>query len=80
METDSIQDSTRYVVSDVHHGSILPGNRAELDVFILNNAEVKGAIWANDLTINGSNVLIEDSVYAKRTVLIKNEDKGKKNG
>jgi hypothetical protein len=76
MQKDSIQDSTRYVVSEIHHGSILPGVRTELlrDVFLLSNADVRGGIWANDLIIKGTNVSVEESIYSRKTVTIKNAD------
>lgn len=80
MKSDSIQDSTRYVVSNLHHGSILPGSRAEMqrDVFLLSNAEIKGGIWANDLLVRGENIKVEKSIFTKRSLTIDDDDKGKK--
>lgn len=73
MRADSIQDSTRYVVSDVHHGSILPGKRSEMrrNVFLLPGADVKGAMWCNRLEITGPGVRVEKSVYSLGAVAIK---------
>ena len=76
MATDSIQDSTRYVVSDVHRGSILPGERKEMnrDVFLLPGADVRGGIWSNDLFVSGPDVQVDASVYAQGSVSIDPED------
>lgn len=81
MKSDSIQDSTRYVVSDVHHGNILPGVRAEIhrDVFLLSNAQIKGGIWANDLMVKGENIKVEKSIFTKRSLTIDDDEKSKKN-
>jgi hypothetical protein len=72
MELDSIQDSTRYVVSGVHHGSILPGKRTEMNrnVFLLSHANINGGVWANDLTLSGADIIVEQSVYSSGSITI----------
>ena len=54
MQSDSIQDSTRYVVSDTHDGSVLPGTRIEMwrDVYLLSGANVVGGVWCGSLTVS----------------------------
>lgn len=73
MPEDSIQDSTRYVVSDVHHGSVLPGERREMerDVYLLPGADVRGGVWSNELSVSGPDVRVEDSVYSQGSVTIR---------
>ena len=65
MLVDSIQDSTRYVVGTLHQGSILPGTRQELvrDVFLNENADVRGGIWCGALSVSGTNINVQGSVY-----------------
>lgn len=72
MQLDSIQDSTRYVISGVHHGSVLPGNRLEMmrDVFLLPGADVRGGVWCNNLTVHGPDVQIAEAVYSRAGVTI----------
>ena len=67
MTSDSVQDSTRYVVSDVHQGSIMPGRRAEMwrDVFLQSGADIRGAIWCGSLSITGPDVQVAQSVYCR---------------
>lgn len=76
MVTDSIQDSTRYVVSDTHRGSILPGERREMgrDVFLLPTADVRGAVWSHELSVTGPDVQVAASVYAQGSITIEEED------
>lgn len=73
MISDSIQDSTRYIVSNVHHGSILPGNRMEMfrDVFLLTNAEIRGGIYSHNLLVEGSNITVDKSVFSAKSIIIK---------
>ncbi len=77
MEADSIQDSTRYVVSDVHKGSIMPGNRAEMwrSIYIEPGAKVFGGIWGGEIIISGGNIYIEKSVYSRGSITITEQDK-----
>lgn len=72
MPQDSIQDSTRYVVSDVHHGSVLPGERREMDrdVYLLSGADVRGGLWSNKLSVAAPDINVEGSVYAKGSITI----------
>jgi hypothetical protein len=72
MQLDSVQDSTRYVISGVHHGAVLPGNRLEMmrDVFLLPGADVRGGIWCNHLTIHGPDVQVAEAVYSRAGVTI----------
>lgn len=78
---DSIQDSTRYVVNNLHRGSVLPGNRSELrrDVYLESGADVRGGIWSNSLFVHGNPVNVTDSVYclASATVEATGDDDGK---
>ncbi len=62
---DSIQDSTRYVVSGMHRGSILPGTRLEMgrDVYLDSGADVRGGIWCGSLSVSGAEVNVAESVY-----------------
>lgn len=72
MPEDSIQDSTRYVVSDVHHGSVLPGQRKEMErnVFLLPGADVRGGLWSNDLSVAGPDIRVADSVYSQGAITV----------
>lgn len=76
MPDDSVQDSTRYVVSDVHHGSVLPGERREMerDVFLLPGADVRGGLWGNELTVTGPNVHVADSVYSQASITVREDE------
>lgn len=80
MINDSIQDSTRYVVKDIHHGSIMPATRAEMkrDVFLLPGADIRGGIWANDLNIEGPKINVEEAVYSTNSIKIKGSKDFKK--
>lgn len=73
MNLDSIQDSTRVVVSSVRHGSILPGNRAEMwrDLFFLPGADLRGAAFGNQAIIEGPDVQIRSSMYVRGEIRIK---------
>jgi len=77
MKIDSIQDSTRYVVEDIHKGSIMPGNRAEMwrNIYLDSGAKILGGIWGGEIQISGGNVYIEDSIYIRGSINIKNENK-----
>ncbi len=79
MKQDNIQDSTRYIVSELHHGNVMPGNRSETlrDVYILSNAKIVGGIFAHELIIDGTNITVEKSVYAAKSLLIKNSSNNK---
>jgi len=70
MSSDSIHDSTRYLVNELHYGSIMPGNRAEMlrDVYLQPGAIVKGGVFANELTINGSGISIDGAVYCRNNI------------
>lgn len=80
MPRDSIQDSTRYVVSDLHHGSILPGKRSEMlrDVFLISGADIRGGVYAHELLVEGSNISVEKSVYTSKSIIFK-DGKNKNN-
>ena len=77
MTSDSIRDSTRYVVSDTHYGSIMPGNRMEMwrDVYLLRGADVHGGIWCGSLSVSGSGVNVSESVYCRGAASISRGDK-----
>jgi len=79
MKVDSIQDSTRYVVSEVHKGSIIPGNRAEMwrSIYLDKGANIIGGIWGGEMQISGGNVNISDSIYIRGAINIFNESKKK---
>jgi hypothetical protein len=70
--SDSIQDSTRYVVSKLHQGSIIPGTRREIDrdVFLQPGADVRGGVWGASLSVEGPNVRVADAVYCRGAVSI----------
>jgi len=72
MPSDSVQDSTRYVVSDVHHGSVLPGERLEMsrDVYLRPGADVRGGVWSNRLEVAGPDVQVGESVYSQSEVTV----------
>ncbi|MGD2113717.1 MAG: polymer-forming cytoskeletal protein [Acidobacteriota bacterium] len=76
MTDDSIQDSTRYVISGHHKGAVLPGVRSEMrrDVFLRPGAEVHGGLFARDLTVSGAPVTVAGSVYARGSVTLGAED------
>ena len=78
MQSDSIQDSTRYVISDTHHGSVLPGTRMEMwrDVYLLSGANVVGGVWCGSLTVSGGGVRVAESVYSHGPVAIQGEAEG----
>jgi hypothetical protein len=83
MESDSVQDSTRYVVSGLHHGSVLPGKRAEMwrNAYLLPGTDIRGGVWCDELAIHGPDIKIAESVYARGRVTIADEDpKHPKNG
>jgi hypothetical protein len=73
---DSTQDSTRYVVSSLHHGGIMPGKRSEMwrDVFLLSGADVRGGVWANELSVIGPSIKVSGAVYSRSSIAIKNAD------
>lgn len=77
MAQESIQNAARYVVSDTHHGSILPAAMQEMgrSVFLLNGAKVLGSVWANELSVTGPDVSVEESVFAKGAVTLKKPEK-----
>jgi hypothetical protein len=76
MQMDSIQDSTRYIVSNIHHGNIIPGKRMEMwrDVFLLSGADIRGGIFCGSITINGGPVSVENAVYCKGPLTIKHPE------
>lgn len=76
MPSDSVQDSTRYVVSDVHHGSVLPGERLEMnrDVYLRPGADVRGGVWSNALDVVGPDVNVSESIYSQSEVTVSEED------
>lgn len=70
MNSDSIQDSTRYLVKDTHYGSIMPGKRSEMlrNVYLQSGACVKGGIFANELAVSGDRIKVEGAVYCKSNI------------
>jgi hypothetical protein len=72
MKSDSIQDSTRYIVSEFHRGDIFPGNMLEMsrNVYLESGAIIDGAIYGKELHLNGNNILVEKSVYCKSEIII----------
>ena len=77
MKTDSIQDSTRYLVGEKHLGSIMPGSRAEMlrDVYLQSGANVKGGIYCSELHIEGSDIIVDGAVYCKSNIIFDQLDK-----
>lgn len=82
MKQDSISDSTRVVISSVHHGGVLPGSRAELwrDLYLLKGADVRGPLFGNQLVVRGSPVSVQDSVYVRGEVRVEKEETGESGG
>ena len=76
MNIDSIQDSARYVVATVHHGSVIPGSRAEMwrDVYLNSGADVRGGVFCGSLSVNGPNVNVSESVYCRGSARIASGD------
>jgi hypothetical protein len=70
MSSDSIQDSTRYLVNELHYGNIMPGNRIEMqrDIFLQSGAMIKGGVYANEMIINGSGISVDGAVYCKNNI------------
>ncbi len=79
---DSIQDSTRYVVGNLHRGSILPGTRLEMgrDVFLESGADVRGGVWCGSLSVLGPKVNVADAVYCNGSARIEPTDTGTTEG
>ena len=79
---DSIQDSTRYVVSNLHRGSILPGTRLEMarDVYLESGADVRGGVWCGSLSVLGPKVDVADAVYCNGSASIEPSDSGTMDG
>lgn len=77
MKVDSIKDSTRYVVADIHHGGIFPETRTAMgrNVYLLTHADVRGGIWANELSLKGPDIKVWESVYCKGPVSIEEGEK-----
>jgi len=76
MQIDSIEDSTRYVVSTLHHGSILPGRRMDMirHVYLLSGADVRGGVWGGSITVSGAPIVVGDAVYCKGALRIEAAD------
>ncbi len=72
MKADSIQDSTRYIVSELHRGSIIPGNRAEMwrSIYLDSGANIVGGIWGGELEITGGDIKVDDSTYIRGSISI----------
>jgi len=82
MNLDSIQDSTRYLVKELHYGNIMPGNRKEIlrDIFLQSGAYVKGGIYGSELLVNGTGITIDGAIYCKNNIRFDfTESKDKKN-
>ncbi len=72
MNLDSVQDSTRYVVSEEHPGAILPGKYEEMqrDVFLRPGAQVRGGVFGRHVSATGRPIEVDASVYAAGSVSI----------
>jgi hypothetical protein len=72
MKTDNIKDQSRYIVNEIHYGSISPGNRSEMwrNVYLESGAIVKGGVFGNSLSIINPGVLIEESVFVRGEIKI----------
>lgn len=70
--SDNIKDFGRYVVKEVHHGSISPGKRDEMwrDIYLDRGALIKGGVFGNNLTVLNPGVHIEQSVYIRGAIRI----------
>jgi hypothetical protein len=73
MEKDTIQDSTRVVLAQLRHGSILPGSRAEMwrDLYFLPGTDLRGGAFGNKLFVEGPNVHVESAVYLRGEINIR---------
>lgn len=80
--SDSVQDSTRYVVKDRHPGSVLPGTRDELkrDVFLEAGADVRGSVFGRNVQIEGAPVRVRDSVFSSGSISIEDDPERTSNG
>ena len=70
MNLDSIQDSTRYLVKELHYGNIMPGNRKETlrNIYLQSGAHVKGGIYGSELSVNGTGITVDGAVYCKNNI------------
>ncbi len=77
MNIDSIQDSTRVVLSELRHGSIIPGNRAEMwrELFLLPGADLRGSAFGKSLYVEGPDVNVEASIYVRESIKVAESDK-----
>ncbi len=75
MKLDSIKDSTRCIVGELHQGSVLPGNRSEMwrSVFLENGADIKGGVFGDNLTVHGPGVSVLESSYLRGEIRIIND-------
>lgn len=72
MDSDSIQDSTRYLVGEEHVGNIMPGDRAEMmrNIYLRSGAHIKGGIYGNELSVEGNGITVDGAVYCKSHIRI----------
>lgn len=65
-------DSTRVVVSGLHHGGILPNLRSEMwrEVFLRGPADVQGGVFGESVTTVGAGIRVRGSVYARGDVRV----------
>lgn len=71
-DSDNIKDYGRYVVKEIHHGSISPGKRDEMwrDIYLDRGAVVKGGVFGNNLTVLNPGIKVEQSVYVRNAIRI----------
>jgi len=72
MDSDSIRDSTRYLVKEEHYGDIMPGNRAEMmrNIYLQSGAHIKGGIYGNELSVEGDGITVDGTVYCKSQIRV----------
>jgi hypothetical protein len=69
---DSVQDTNRYVIDGVHEGPVLPTRQRDLlrIVFLRTGADVRGSVLAGDLSAEGHDIRVSQSVYASGEVSV----------
>lgn len=70
MQADSIQDTTRVVLSECRRGGIVPNSRSEMwrDIYLLPGTDLHGGIFGNRLSVEGPDVSVSEAVYVRGEV------------
>lgn len=72
MTADRVEDSTRVVVDERHRGGVVPGSREEMwrDVYLVSGAAIGGPVWADRLQVEGPDIEVNESVYARSGIRV----------